>query len=469
MRRCPRRTGPRGAALPVLRAAPVWLVLALGLSLGAHAAKEETPAPAPGAPPGAFVNVATISGSINPASSDYLQKSIAQSAEQGAAALVIELDTPGGLLASTKDIIQAILNARVPVIVWVAPRGAWAGSAGTFITLAGHVAAMAPGTSIGAAHPVGIGGPPAPAKEGEEPARDVAAEKAENFTAAFIEAIARERQRNVEWATKAVRESVAIAADEAVRLHVVDFVAPDRGSLLAQANGREVNVAGAKRRLAVAGAEARALEMPVTTRFFDVLANPDIAVLLILAGLLGLYVEMTTPGVILPGVAGGICLVLGFISLQILPFSWLGLLLFACGIALVVAEVFVTSFGVLFGLGAICFLLGGSMLFDRPAESDLDVSFWTVLVPAVAAVAAFGAVVMVSVGRTLGARSASGVDELTGRVGRAVTDLSPEGTVFVRGEHWTARAETVLPAGARVEVVSVEGLRLRVREAPREA
>ncbi len=392
---------------------------------------------------------------------------ITRSVEEGAEAVLIELDTPGGLLASTKDIIQAILNSPVPVIVYVAPQGAWAGSAGTFITLAGHVAAMAPGTSIGAAHPVGIG-PPAGAKDREEGGRDFAAEKAENFTAAFIESIARERKRNVEWAVKAVRESVAIPPDEALRLGVIDLVAPDRTDLLQRLEGRDLVVGGVPHRLALSGAEVRSIDMTLLTRFFDVLASPDIAVLLILAGILGLYVELTTPGVILPGVAGAICLLLGFISLQILPFSWLGLLLLLGGIALVVAEVFVTSFGILFALGVVCFLLGGSMLFDRPLESDLNVSFWSVLVPAVAAVAIFGAVVVFAVGRTLRRTSVTGVDELVGLVGLAVTELSPAGTVFVRGEHWNARSEAPLAQGGRVEIVAVEGLRLRVRPAPPE-
>lgn len=453
---------PHGGRSARLRAAR-WAVAVAALAASPAGAEDARPARA-------FVNVATVSGSINPASSDYLQKAIARSEAEGAAALLVELDTPGGLLSSTQDIIQAILNARVPVVVYVSPHGAWAGSAGTFITMAGHVAAMAPGTSIGAAHPVGIGGPPGapPAKEGEAEGRDYAAEKAENFTAAFMESIARERKRNVEWAVKAVRESVAIPADEALRLGVVDLLATDRVTLFEKLEGREVVVAGAARTLALAQAEVRPVPMTWVTRFFDVLASPDIAVLLILAGILGLYVEITTPGVILPGVAGGICLVLGFISLQILPFSWLGLLLLLGGIALLVAEVFVTSFGVLFALGAVCFLVGGSMLFDRPAESDLNVSFWTVLVPAVAAVAIFGGVVVFAVGRSLRLRPMAGVDELVGRIGRTATALGPEGTVFVRGENWTARAERPLPEGVRVEVLAVEGMRLRVREAPPE-
>jgi len=449
------------------RARRAGALLAFAWMLAASAAYAQDAVRA-GERPRPFVNVATISGPINPASSDYLQKVIARSADEGAAAVLVELDTPGGLLASTKDIIQAILNARVPVIVYVAPHGAWAGSAGTFVTLAAHVAAMAPGTSIGAAHPVGVGAPSGP-RPADEKGRDYAAEKAENFTAAFIESIARERKRNVEWAVKAVRESVAIPPDEALRIGVIDLVAADRAELLARIDGRDLTVAGSPRKLSVAGAELRSIDMTLVTRLFDVLANPDIAVLLILAGILGLYVELTTPGVILPGVAGAVCLVLGFISLQILPFSWLGLLLLFGGIALVVAELFVTSFGLLFALGVACFLLGGSMLFDRPLESDLNVSFWTVLVPAVAAVTIFGAVVVFAVGRTLRRAPVAGVDELVGRIGRAVTALAPEGTVFVRGEHWTARAEGPVTEGSKVEIVAVEGMRLRVRPAPPDA
>jgi membrane-bound serine protease (ClpP class) len=444
------------------RLALAGVVLAAGLSVA------QTPEPAAES---GFIHLATISGTINPASSDYLRKAITKSEQEGARAILIELDTPGGLLASTKDIIQSILNARVPVIVYVAPRGAWAGSAGTFITLAGHVAAMAPGTSIGAAHPVGIGSPakPAPAKEGGEEARDFAAEKAENFTAAFIESIARERKRNVEWAVEAVRESVAIPADEALRLGVVDLLADDRSELLASIDGREVIVAGEPRTLSVASVEVRPIEMTWLTSLFDVLASPDIAVLLILAGILGLYIEFTTPGVILPGIAGAICLVLGFISLQILPFSWLGLLLMLGGIALLVAEVFVTSFGVLFLLGVGCFLAGGAMIFERPAESDLSVSFWKVLVPAVVGVAVFGGVVVFAVGRSIGSPQVSGVGEMIGLVGRASTALAPDGTVFVRGEHWNAHAAAPIAEGARIEVVAVEGMRLRVRAAPPDA
>jgi membrane-bound serine protease (ClpP class) len=423
------------------------------------------------APAGArHVNVVTISGSINPASSDYVQQAIAQSESDGAAALLLQLDTPGGLLTSTKDMIQAILNARVAVIVYVSPRGAWAASAGTFITLAGHVAAMAPGTSIGAASPISASGGGGERDE-ENHRTDVAAEKAEKFTMAFIESIARERKRNVEWALKAVREAEAIPQDEALRLGVIDIVAPDREALLRAIEGREVQLAGTPTKLELEGAELREIEMPVLTRLLDKLASPDIAVLLLMLGLLGLYVEFNHPGLLAPGIAGGICLVLAAIAFQILPVSWVGLMLMGTGLALVVAEIFAMAYGLLFALGIGCLLLGGSMVFDPaavPEVGDLTLSFWSVLVPTVGAFALFGGLVLMVVARSLGRPQITGVGELIGLVGRCATPLAPEGRVFVRGEYWTARAREDLPAGTDVEVTAVEGMSLRVRRATQE-
>jgi membrane-bound serine protease (ClpP class) len=346
----------------------------------------------------------------------------------------------------------------------VSPRGAWAASAGTFITLAGHVAAMAPGTSIGAASPVSAGGGGGERDE-EDARRDVASEKAEKFTMAFIESIAKERKRNVEWAVKAVREAEAVASDEALELGVVDLVAPDRDALLALVDGREVEVAGRTRTLSVADAEIRIIEMSATTRLFNFLASPDIAVLLVMAGLLGLYIEFNQPGMIVPGVLGAVCLVLAAIAFQILPFSWVGLLLMLVGLGLLIAELFVTSYGLLFASGIACFLVGGTMLFDVPEVSDLTVSFWSVLVPAVGGFAVFAAVVVYAVGRTFLRRQTAGVSEMIGMVGRTATALEPEGRVFVRGEYWSARSSEPLPADTPVEVLAVEGMRLRVRRA----
>jgi membrane-bound serine protease (ClpP class) len=410
------------------------------------------------------VNVVTIKGSINPASSSYIQQAIAQSESENASAVLIELDTPGGLLASTKDIIQAILNASVPVVVFVSPQGAWAASAGTFITLAGHVAAMAPGTSIGAASPISAtGGGGEQDEKGER--KNVAEEKAEKFTTAFIEAIAKQRKRNVEWAARAVRDAEAIPQDKALEIGVIDLIASDRADLLRKLEGRQVEIAGKPRKLALKDAEVRVIEMSPLTRFFDLLASPDVAVLLVMAGLLGLYIEFQQPGLIMPGVAGAVCLVLAAIAFQILPFSWVGLLLMLLGAGLVAAEVFSSAYGVLFAVGIVCFLLGGSMLFDMPELSDLNVSFWSVLVPSVAGFALFTGLVIYAVGRTLMRAQTVGVSELLGLVGKSATPLAPEGKVFVRGEYWTARADEEIPAGARVEVTAVEGMRLRVRRA----
>jgi len=441
----------------------VWRVLALAILLSCSLPATATLA-------AGHLNAIRIAGSINPAVSDFIQKAIAQSAADGAVALILELDTPGGLVSATKDIIQAMLNASVPIVVYVSPQGAWAGSAGTFITIAGHVAAMAPGTSIGAAHPVGIGAPGGGGggDDAQKKQQDVASAKAENLLAAFIESIAKERDRNVEWASKAVRDSVAITADEAVKLHVVDFVAANQAELLTKLDGRKVKVGGAERTLAVAGAEVRRIEMSLIQRFLHVLASPDIAVVLLVAGLLGLYVEFTQPGLVLPGVLGAVCLILGAIALQILPFSWLGLIVFLAGLGLLIAEVLITSYGLLFLLGVACLLVGGTMIFDLPELSDLRVSFWAVLVPVVTGMAAFAAVVLFGVGRTLRRRQAAGVGEMIGMVGRVESALQPEGSVFVRGEHWKARADEPIVAGDRVEIIAVEGLRLRVRRAPPE-
>ena len=435
-----------------------WLLLVFAAAVGIAAA-ETTPVTRTG-----HLNVVTIDGSINPASSDYLQKAIAESEADGAAALLLELDTPGGLVASTKDIIQAMLNARVPTIVYVAPQGAWAGSAGTFITIAGNVAAMAPGSSIGAAHPVGIGGgSPQEGEKGES--TDHGAEKAENLLTAFIESIAQQRKRNVEWVAKAVRESEAVTADEALELGVIDIVAATRGDLLTQLLEHPFPFQGEMVVLDLVDARQRIIEMDALTRVLNVIVDPNVAVLLMMAGLLGLYIEFNQPGTVVPGVVGAACLLLALIAMQILPFSWIGLLLIAAGIALFVTEIFVTSYGLLFAGGVICFLIGGMMVFDRPDLSDLNVSFWPVLVPTVAGMALFGGLVVYAVGRTLGRRQESGASELIGMTGVATTELDPTGTVFIRGEYWNARSDQPIGTEERVEATAVRGLELMVRRA----
>jgi membrane-bound serine protease (ClpP class) len=417
---------------------------------------------------GSRINLVTIDGSINPASADYIIHAIEASEADGADAVLIELDTPGGLVSSSQDIIKAMLNARVPVIVFVTPRGAWAASAGTFITIAANVAAMTPGSSIGAAHPVGVGGGGGEkgGSEEEGQARDISMEKAENLLAAYIESIAKQRNRNVEWAAKAVRDSVAITADEALELNVIDLVVENRAELLKAIDGWEVEVAGGKRTLSLEDVVVESLEMSLLQKIFNFLSDPNVAVILMFAGLAGLYIEFNNPGLIVPGVVGAVCLVLTGFAFQILPFSWIGLLLILVGLGLLVAEIFITSFGVLFAAGIGCFLLGGSMVFEQPDLSDLTVSFWGVLVPVVLGVAGFSGIVVLSVGRTLWLGQTAGVDEMVGLVGRASSSLDLDGKVFVRGEFWNATADVSVGEGEAVEVLGVEGLKLRVRPAP---
>lgn len=411
------------------------------------------------------INVVSFAGSINPASSDYFQHAIEQSATDGAELLIIELDTPGGLVASTKDILQAMLNSPVPIVVYVSPQGGWAASAGTFITMAAHVAVMAPGTTIGAAHPVGVGEGRENKDGVEDKARDFAMEKAENFLASYIESIAKQRERNVEWAVKAVRESVAIGEDEALELGVIDLVAENRAKLIEALDGREVKIKDEVRTLHTKDAEVHPIEMTWVTRFFSVLASPDIAVILLMAGLMGLYIEFQTPGLGFAGVAGFICLILGAISLQILPFDWLGLFLLLIGVGCLIAEIYVTSYGALAVIGIVCFLAGGSMVFDVPEASDLTVSFWKVLVPVAIGFTVFSLLVAAAVGKTFSRKQVAGLDELIGLTGKVLKPLEPEGMVFVRGEYWTARADETIEVGASVEVLAVESLTLRVRRA----
>jgi len=428
----------RRRLLPMLTWLLVWL--GSGAALAAH------------------VNVIEIDGVISAATADFVQKAIDQSEEEGAVALLITLDTPGGVLEPTKEIVQGLLNSEVPTIVYVSPGGAWAASAGTFITMAANIAAMAPGSSIGAASPRD--------EEGER--TDVMGQKVENFTSAFIESIAQERDRNVEWAVRAVREAEAIGAEEALELRVIDVIARTRAELFEAIEGREVMVGGEPRKLELAGVESRSIEMTTLERVFNFVANPNVAVLLIMGAVLGIMLEVNSPGLFIPGAIGLVCLVLAIFAFDLLPFSWLGLLLMAAGMGLMIAEIFFSAFGLLFAGGIALFLLGGAMIFDMPDMSDLHVSFWSVLVPAVSGVAVFGGIAIFAIGRTFLRKQTAGVSELIGMVGRAETRLAPEGRVFLRGEYWTARSAEEIPVGAAVEVTEVRGMRLRVRRAPEE-
>jgi membrane-bound serine protease (ClpP class) len=418
-----------------------------------------TVAAAATAPP-THVNLIVLDTTINPAVADFIHESITRSAQENAAALVIQLDTPGGLLNSTKTIVKDILGAPVPVIVYVAPSGAGAGSAGVFITMAGHIAAMAPGTTIGAAHPVSGGGN----IEGDM------REKIENFTASFSEAIAQRRGRNVEWAEKAVRQSVSITEVEALQKKVIDLVAADMQELLRKAEDRKVDIGNTKIPLNFKAAREEdgtvrvtTLEMRLKHKVLNILADPNIAYLLMLAGLVGLYVEFSHPGAIFPGLAGGICLVLALTAFQVLPINSTGLLLLGLGMALLVAELFVPSFGVLGVGGILSFVLGSLFLFDAPAE-ELAVDR-SLIVTAALCVSAFMLLVGTLAVRTWRQRPTTGREGMMGEIGEVRERIAPRGKVWLHGEYWTAESEEELEVGQKVRVIGINHMVLRVRKA----
>jgi len=403
-------------------------------------------------PSSPHVNLIVIDGGINPAVDDFIRENIERAQNSGARALIIQLDTPGGLLSSTQDIVKKILGAPLPVIVYVAPSGAGAGSAGVFITLSAHIAAMAPGTNIGAAHPVGGGG---------QEVKGVMGEKIENYAASFIEAIARKRGRNAEWAIQAVRRSVSITEKEALAKKVIDIVAKDIDDLLKQADGRKVEVKERQHTLALKNVRIERFEMGLKQKIIDTLADPTIAYLLLMAGILGLYMEFSHPGVIFPGVAGAICLLLALTSFQLLPINYAGLLLILLGIALLIGEAFVPSFGVLGVGGGISLALGSLLLFDTEG-SDLAVDR-SIIFTAVATLSAFMVVVGYLVVKAQRRKPTLGLVGLVGEIGEVRVKLNPTGKVFVHGEHWNAQGEDEIAVGEKVRVVGFEGMCLKVK------
>ncbi|MGE5816969.1 MAG: NfeD family protein [Deltaproteobacteria bacterium] len=403
------------------------------------------------APP--HVDLITINGSINPAVDDFIRESIARAKTDGAQALVIQLDTPGGLLGSTRSIVKEILGAPVAIIVYVAPSGAGAGSAGVFITMSAHIAAMAPGTNIGAAHPVGGGG---------EDIKGVMGEKMENFTASFSESIAQQRGRNTEWAIQAVRKSVSITEKDALKKNVIDIVATNVEDLLKQADGRTVDIGGHPQRLALKDAQIVRYEMSLKQKIINAVADPNISYLLMMAGILGLYMEFSHPGVFFPGVAGAICLLLAFASFQLLPINYVGLILVLLGVALLVGEAFFPSFGVLGVGGIISMALGSLLLFDSQ-NSDVGVDR-SIVFTAVGTLGAFVLTVSYLVFRSQKSKPSLGVEGLIGEIGEVRGKLTPRGKVFVHGEYWNAQAEGEIDVGEKVRVVGYDdGMCLKVR------
>jgi membrane-bound serine protease (ClpP class) len=398
------------------------------------------------------VHVLPAVGSINPGLADFIVEGIRTAEKEKASALIIQLNTPGGLDSSMRAINQAIVNAKVPVIVYVSPKGARAASAGMFITMAAHVAAMSPGTNIGAAHPVSVG---------MGKMDKVMGEKVVNDMVAYARSLALERGRNADWAEKAVRQSVSIDAKQAQKNKVVDLVAEDLDDLLKQVHGREVMVGRDKVTLKTLETPVKTVSESLRTRILKHIADPNIAYILMIIGMAGLYFELANPGAILPGVVGALSILLAFYSFQTLPVNFIGLLLLVLAFILFILEIYVTSYGLLSVGGVISLLLGSLMLYQN-GEAGMHIA-WSVLIPAVLIVSLFFIVVAGLVVKSQMRRSVSGDAGMLGELGVAYTDLNPEGQIFIHGEYWQAVSEVPVAAGVTVEVLKVVGLKLYVR------
>jgi membrane-bound serine protease (ClpP class) len=400
------------------------------------------------------VYLINIDGAIGPATASYISRSVDEAESKRGECLIIQLNTPGGLLDSTRGIVQKLLSSPVPVVVYVTPTGATAASAGCFITLSANIAAMAPATTIGAAHPVALGGAPGGAESKPDPTMT---QKLENFAVSYMEAIASRRNRNVEWAKSAVRESASITAEKALELKVIEIIAKDLNDLLAQLNGRPVN----GKPLRTAGAQIVEIKMSAAEHVFQMLWRPEVMFILMLIAIYGLIGEMTTPGAILPGVIGAIALVLALYMAAILPVNIAGLLLIGLAVGLFVIDVFAPTHGVLTGGGIVAFLIGSLMLFNR--RDPLFRLSLAYIIPSVIVTAAFFIFV---VGKGLRAQRLPvkvGNETMLGKIVNALTPIdASEGKVFVEGEYWTAKSDTPIDQGHAVQIIAVEGLTLKV-------
>jgi len=414
--------------------------------------KTSDPSKAAPAPAAKKVYLIKIDAPITPVVAEYIIKSIDKASDRKAEALIIQLNTPGGLLESTTDIVMRMIASEVPIVVYVAPSGGRAASAGVFITMAANLAVMAPTTHIGAASPIQLEG-----KMDETMQR-----KAMNDTAAWARGIAEKRGRNAGWAEDAVRKAVSATETEALKLKVIDFIAPDVKALVREIDGRTVDVVMGKKTIHTADAVVEELPMGFRYKLLGIISNPNIAYILMILGFYGLYFELSNPGAIFPGVAGAICLILAFYALQTLPINYAGLMLIILGIALFIAEAFITSHGVLGIGGTIAMLLGSVMLIDSSSPA-LQIS-WAVIIPAVA-LSALLFIITVSVAvKVYREKADTGKEGLIGMQALAKTDILADGQVFMRGEYWSAWSDEPISKGDQVTIISVEGLKLKVKK-----
>lgn len=390
------------------------------------------------------VYILQVSGSINPGVADFIKSGIKKASRDEVSCIIITLDTPGGLSESMREIVMAVFGSEIPVVVYVMPSGARAASAGVMITMAADIAAMAPGTNIGAAHPVGLGG-----KE----IGKVMSDKIINDMVAHVKSIAKKRGRNALWAEKAVRESVSIDETEALKKKVIDMVAKDLDDLIERINGREVRGKG---KLHLDNPRKTILKETLRTKILKTISDPNIAYILMMIGLAGIYFELSNPGAILPGVIGGISIILAFFSFQTLPVNYAGILLIILAVIFFILEMMVTSYGLLSIAGIISFFLGSLMLFEKSPELSLS---WKVFLPTVILVSGFFAIVASLVFKSHLSKPRTGIKGLIGEIGVVRKSILPDGgKVFVHGELWNATAKDPIESGTRVKVVGIEGL-----------
>jgi membrane-bound serine protease (ClpP class) len=445
-----------------MRNKPLWLLLFSLLQIIVFSdviplsadtpAKKKPAAPAP-APPVKKIYLITVDAPITPVISEYIIKTIDTASRNSAEAIIIQLDTPGGLVDSMRDIVKKMMSADIPVVVYVAPAGARAASAGVFITMAANIAAMAPSTHIGAAHPVTMEGKMDKTMEA----------KVVNDLAAMARSIAEKRGKNAKWAEEAVRKSVSITEAEALKERVIDLIAPDVPTLIKEINGRTVDLLIGKKTLRTTGAQVKEITMGFRYRVLEIISNPNIAYILMILGFYGLYFELANPGAIFPGVAGAISLILAFYALHTLPINYAGLMLIILGVGLFIAEAFITSHGILGVGGAIAMAIGSVMLIESPSPY-LRIS-WAVIVPVVALSALLFIITVSLAVRVHREKADTGKEGMLGLEGEARTDVHASGQVFVHGEYWNAWSEAPIQKGERVKVEAVEGLKLKVRRA----
>jgi len=425
-------------------ATPCFFALLFFLILPVSIAFCENPAPG-------SVFIIQLEGTINPATADFVARGLEKAKDRGAALAVIQMDTPGGLASSMRTMVKAILNSPIPVVVYVGPRGAGAASAGVMITVAGHVAAMARGTNIGAAHPVGAGG------------KDIGgtmSKKVVNDMASYARGIAEQKGKNGQWVEKAIRESVSITAEEAHEKKVVDLVVDDLDDLLKSLDGRVVELASGKTTLKTAGLKKIHYEPNLRDKILKIISDPNIAYILMMIGLAGLYFELSHPGAIFPGVIGAISLILAFFSFQTLPVNYAGVVLIFLAIIFFIAEVKVASYGILSIGGLIALTLGSLMLFE-----NMRVSL-TLMLPTIVLVGGFFVIVAGVAFRALRKKPTGGQDGLMGETGVVKELIDPEGRVFVHGETWRAFSKERIEPGETIQVSGIKGLLLNVRRAP---